>query len=149
MADRLKAACIQLNNTPDRAQNTRRASALIREAAQLGAQLVCTPEYSCQMVQVGTTSRLAGAEPEDRDAQLRAYRALAAELGVWLLVGSLGIRVAPAKLANRSYLLNDKGDIVAYYDKIHLFDVDLPDGQSFRESNLVEAGHRAVVAATP
>lgn len=149
MAERLKAACIQLNNTPDRAENTRAAIAFIREAAGQGAQLICTPEYSCQMVQIGGTSRLQGAEPEETNAQLAAYRALAAELGVWLLVGSLGVRVAPAKLANRSYLLNDKGDIVAYYDKIHLFDVDLPDGQSFRESNLVEAGHRAVVAGTP
>lgn len=149
MNDLLKAACIQLNNTTDRVENTRTASGFIREAAKKGAQLICTPEYTCQMVQVGATSRLQGAEPEETNPQLRAYRELASELGIWLLVGSLGIRVAPTKLANRSYLLNDKGDIVAYYDKIHLFDVDLPDGQSYRESNLVEAGHRAVVASTP
>ena len=147
--DKLKAACIQLNNTPDRAANTKVAVDLIRQASSAGADLICTPEYSCQMVAVGITSRLAGSQPEEMNEQLKTYRSLASELNKWILVGSLGVKVAEDRIANRSYLLNGKGDIVARYDKIHMFDVDLPDGQTFRESSVARAGNQAVVAATP
>src|SRR5690606_12861499 len=88
-------------------------------------------------------------QEEKDNEQLTHYRALADELGRWLLIGSLGIKVSADRIANRSYLINDKGAITASYDKIHLFDVDLPDGQSFRESAICRAGDRAVVAATP
>lgn len=149
MSSILKAACVQLNNGPNRVENTKTVTEFIRDAAAHGARLICTPEYTCQMVEPGRTSRLSGAQGEDADEQLGHYRKLAADLGAWILVGSLGVKVAEDRIANRSYLLNDKGEIAAKYDKIHLFDVDLPDGKSFRESSVVRAGDRAVVAATP
>ena len=145
----LKAACVQMNGRPDRAENLKAATALIREAAGRGAQFIATPEYSCIMVAIGKTSRVEGAQPEESNDHLKAYRALADELGVWLLIGSIGVRVSPDMIANRSFLLDDTGGIVARYDKIHMFDADLPNGQSFRESNVARAGDKAVVARTP
>jgi len=149
MNEILKAACIQLNNKPDRRENTIIATNLIREAASAGAQLIATPEYTCQMVAVGGTSRLDGAQMEEGHELLHHYRDLAAELGKWLIIGSLGVKVTDEKLANRSYLINGNGDIVAKYDKIHLFNVDLPDGQIFRESRVCVPGDKAVVGKTP
>ncbi len=149
MTQTLKAACIQLNNGPDRDVNTTTAAELIRQAASQGTELICTPEYTCQMVEPGKTSRLDGAQTEDENDQLKQYRALAKELNVWLLIGSLGIKVGADKLANRSFLIDNEGNIAARYDKIHLFDADLPDGKSFRESNVVVPGEKAVVADTP
>ena len=149
MTQTLKAACIQLNNGPDRAVNTATAIDLIRQAAAQGAELICTPEYTCQMVEPGKTSRLDGAQTEEDNDQLKQYRALAKELNVWLLIGSLGIKIEDNKLANRSFLIDNEGNIAARYDKIHLFDADLSDGTSFRESNVVKPGDKAVVADTP
>src|SRR5262249_55207873 len=80
---------------------------------------------------------------------LPAFRALAEELGAWLLIGSLAIKVAPKKTANRSFLIDPKGRVAARYDKIHLFDTDPGAGESYRESNTVEGGHRAVTADLP
>ena len=78
-----------------------------------------------------------------------AFRALAEELGIWLLIGSLAIKVSDTKTANRSFLIDPKGAIAARYDKIHLFDVDLPSGENYRESNTVAGGDRAVTADLP
>ncbi len=78
-----------------------------------------------------------------------AFTALAKELGVWLLIGSLAIKVSDTKTANRSFLIDPNGRIVARYDKIHLFDVDLPSGETYRESNTVAGGSRAVLADLP
>jgi predicted amidohydrolase len=86
---------------------------------------------------------------EEHEPALAAFRGLARETGAWLLVGSLAIRLGPETLANRSFLLDDAGRIVARYDKIHMFDVDLPGGESYRESALYRPGARAVVADTP
>lgn len=149
MTQTLKAACIQLNNGPDRDVNTATAIEFIRQAAAQGAELICTPEYTCQMVEPGKTSRFEGAQTEEDNDQLKQYRALAKELNVWLLIGSLGIKIEDKKLANRSFLIDNEGNIAARYDKIHLFDADLPDGKSFRESNVVKPGDKAVVADTP
>src|SRR6185436_20884613 len=120
MIQTLKAACIQLNNGPDREANLAAADALIRQAAAQGSELICTPEYTDLMVEPGKTSRLAGAQPEETNDQLAHYRALAKELNVWLLVGSLGVKVADDKLANRSFLIDNEGNIAARYDKRHL-----------------------------
>jgi predicted amidohydrolase len=89
------------------------------------------------------------AVPEDEDTALAAFRVLAAELQVWLLIGSLAVRVAPDKAANRSILIDPAGQIVARYDKIHMFDVEIPDGQSYRESRVFQAGGQAVLADLP
>lgn len=94
-------------------------------------------------------AKLELSSPEDRDPALIAFRALAEELGLWLLIGSLPVKVGETKTANRSFLLDPKGAIGARYDKIHLFDVELPSGESYRESNTVEGGASAVTADLP
>ncbi|MFO0004297.1 MAG: nitrilase-related carbon-nitrogen hydrolase, partial [bacterium] len=90
---------------------------------------------------------LAQARPEAEDESLRQFSALARDLGIWLNIGSLALK-GGGKLVNRSLLLAPNGDIAARYDKIHLFDVDLPTGESLRESQAYEGGSAAVLART-
>lgn len=149
MADALKVACVQLTATSDVATNIALSTDAIRAAQGTGAALVTLPEV-VNLVQQRGNLAFEAASTEDNDPALAAYRALAAELGVWLLVGSLAIRLEDDdRLANRSYLLNGSGDIVAWYDKIHMFDVNLANGRTFKESETYRPGDRAVVADTP
>jgi predicted amidohydrolase len=143
-----KAACIQLRSTDDVAENIRIASDLIREAAGQGAQFIGTPENTTLMAPDGG-AKIERTFTEAEDPALPAFRALAEELGIWLLVGSLAIKVDERKTANRSFLIDPKGAIAARYDKIHLFDVDLPSGEKYRESNTVAGGDRAVLTEMP
>ncbi len=145
---KLSAASVQMRSSDDVAENIAAASALIREAHARGAQFVATPENTTLMAPDGG-AKLERSFDEAHDPALPAFRALAEELGIWLLVGSLAIKVSAEKTANRSYLLDAKGRIAAHYDKVHLFDVNLPSGESYRESRTVEGGNRAVVAETP
>ena len=142
-----RAACVQLRSSDDVGENIRAASALIREAHANGAQFIATPENTSLMA--AGAAKLERTFPEDRDPALSAFRALAAELGIWLLIGSLAIKVSETKTANRSFLIDPKGAIAVKYDKLHLFDVDLPSGEHHRESNTVQAGHEAVTADLP
>jgi len=142
-----KAACIQLRSSDDVAQNIAETSRLIREAKALGARFVATPENTTLMAPDGG-AKLAQSFDEAQDPALPLFRALAEELGIWLLIGSLAIKVSDTKTANRSFLIDPKGRIAARYSKIHLFDVDLPSGERYRESNTVAGGDRAVLADT-
>lgn len=143
------AACVQVNAGDDMDANIARASALVREARGEGADLILMPENVAMMA--GRAAAIhAHAMPEDEHRALAAFRALAAEIGAWLLVGSLTVRVAgEERVANRSLLLDPAGEIVARYDKIHMYDVDLPGGESHRESRNFRPGAEAVVAPTP
>lgn len=143
-----RAACVQLRSSDDIAENIRSASALIREAKAHGADFIATPENTTLMAPDGG-AKIEKSFAEDADPALPAFRALAEELGVWLLIGSLAIKVSETKTANRSFLIDPKGKIAARYDKIHLFDVDLPSGEKYRESNTVMGGVRAVTADLP
>ncbi len=143
-----RAACVQLRSSDDVAENIRVASELIREAKAKGAEFVATPENTTLMAPDGG-AKLERSFAEDRDPALPAFRALADELGIWLLIGSLAIKVSDTKTANRSFLIGPKGETAAQYDKIHLFDVDLPSGEKYRESNTVAGGDRTVVASLP
>ena len=143
-----RAACVQLRSGEDVAENVRAASALIREAAAGGAAFVATPENTTLMAPDGG-AKLASSFDEAHDPALPAFAALAKELGIWLLVGSLAIKVSPDKTANRSFLIAPDGMVAARYDKIHLFDVDLPSGEHYRESHTVAGGGAAVTAALP
>ena len=143
-----RAACVQLRSSDDVDENVRTASALIREAKSRGAQFIATPENTTLMAPDGG-AKLEKSFDEARDPALPAFRALAEELGIWLLIGSLAIKTSDTKTANRSFLIDPKGRIVARYSKIHLFDVDLPSGEKYRESNTVAGGDRAVVADLP
>ena len=143
-----RAACVQLRSSDDVAENVRTASALIREAAAQGATFIATPENTTLMAPDGG-AKLAQSFAESHDPALPQFAALAEELGIWLLIGSLAIKVSDTKTANRSFLIDPKGRITARYDKIHLFDVDLPSGEKYRESNTVAGGDAAVLADLP
>ena len=121
---------------------------MIREAKARGAQLITTPEVM-GMIEPKRDQALAKAKPEETHEVLAAMRGLAAELGTWLLFGSISIKVADDKMSNRSFLVDDRGNIVARYSKIHMFDVQVGDGQTYRESNTYRAGDEAVIAETP
>jgi predicted amidohydrolase len=129
-------------------ENVRIASDLICEAKHNGAQFIATPENTTLMAPDGG-AKLENSYAEEDDPALPRFRALADELGVWLLVGSLSIKTTDGKTANRSFLIDPKGAIAARYDKIFLFDVDLPNGETYRESNTVAGGNRATVADLP
>jgi predicted amidohydrolase len=144
---KFRAACVQLCSSDDVAENIRAASALIREAKEKGANFIATPENTALMAADGS-AKLERSFAEESDPALPAFRALAEELGVWLLIGSLAIKVSETKTANRSFLLDPKGAIAARYDKIHLFDVDLPS-ETHRESATVAGGNRAVIYDLP
>ncbi|HWU54205.1 MAG TPA: carbon-nitrogen hydrolase family protein [Rhizomicrobium sp.] len=142
-----KAACIQLRSSDDVADNIHATSAFVREAAAGGARFIATPENTNIMAQDGR-AKMAATFVEDEDPALPTFAELAKELHVWLLIGSLHIKVSETKTANRSYLFAPDGSIAARYTKIHLFDVTLASGESYRESSTVEGGHEAVVAGT-
>jgi predicted amidohydrolase len=142
-----KAACVQLRSTGDVAQNIRDTTALVREAAGQGATFIATPENTNIMAQ-DNRAKLAATFDEAHDPSLPAFAALAKDLEVWLLIGSLHIKVSDTKTANRSFLFAPDGTVRARYDKIHLFDVTVAQGESYRESSQVEGGHDAVLADT-
>jgi predicted amidohydrolase len=144
----LKVACLQLNSGSDLALNVATVAAMAREAAGRGAGLIATPEYAFMLDGRGRIMR-EGALDADGGAVLAGMRALACELEVWLLLGSLTVRTDEERIANRSVLLAADGAIAATYDKIHMFDVTLPDGKTIRESSAYRPGDRAVIAATP
>ncbi len=121
---------------------------LARKARGSGAELICLPEYfACY--KAAETEVIVGPQAEPAHPALAQFRALAEELGAWLLLGSLAITAGPGKIFNRSYLVTPAGAIAARYDKVHLFDVDLADGESYRESALIEPGGQATLAARP
>ncbi|PLX38641.1 MAG: amidohydrolase [Hyphomicrobiales bacterium] len=141
----LKAACVQLCASRSVDGNIAEAEALIREAAAGGATYVLTPEQTALM-ELDREVLFASITRQDDDAGLARFRALAEELGIWLHIGSLAVLVEPERAANRSFLIAPDGTIAARYDKIHMFDVDLPGGERYRESKTYRAGTDAVVA---
>jgi predicted amidohydrolase len=143
-----RAACVQLRSSDDPGENIRFASQLIREARAAGADFIATPENTNLMAADGG-AKLELSCTEENDRALPVFRALAEELGAWLLIGSLTIRVNDTQTANRSFLINPRGAITARYDKIHLFDVDLPSGEQYRESRSVAGGMTAITADLP
>src|SRR6476659_7387892 len=122
--------------------------ALIREAGAQGADYVLTPEVS-NMMQVNRKALFEHLASEADDVSLKAYRALAAELKIHLHVGSLALRASPERAVNRSFLIGPDGAVIASYDKIHMFDIDLPDGESYRESANYQPGETAVISDLP
>ena len=142
------AACVQLRAGRNVAANIEAAEDLVRQAAEAGATFVATPENT-SLMEAERALLFEKAKSEDEDEALRALRAVARERKIWLLIGSLPIRVAEDKLANRSFLVSPEGRIAARYDKIHMFDVDLAGGESYRESRNFAAGESAVTADLP
>ena len=148
MSQSFRAACLQLNSGSDLAVNLAAVKSRVSEAADNGAHLVLTPEYSLMMDGSGRVMRERALDP-DGGATLVELQNLALVSKVWLLVGSLTLKTVEERIVNRSYLIAADGTVVATYDKIHMFDVTLPDGKVIRESSSYRSGERAVIAATP
>lgn len=145
-AETVRVACAQMRSGLDRKKNVEDARALIAEAAARGATFIATPEMTNVVDRKG--SRLLGALPEESQLEeIAAFADAAKTNNVWVLVGSMAVKTG-ARAANRSYLFAPSGAVIATYDKIHMFDVDLPGGESWKESRIYAPGARAVVAAT-
>ncbi len=142
------AACVQLTSQREIAPNLAVVADRVAEARGGGAELILLPENVAMLEPVPAKLREKAA-PEDSHAARQALRDLAARHGCWLLIGSLAVAVGGGRIANRSYLIDRDGNVRARYDKIHLFDVELGPGESYRESDYIAPGNRAVVAATP
>ena len=142
---KIRAACVQMRSGVEVAPNIAAAAALIREAAGKGAKFIATPEMT-NLLDI----RPGMARPkivEQDDIPLHAFQALAAELRVTLLIGSLAVTLeSDERFANRSFLIGPDGGVIARYDKIHMFDVEVGDGQSYRESRAYRPGEAAMLA---
>ncbi|MCX2725210.1 carbon-nitrogen hydrolase family protein [Roseibium salinum] len=143
-----KAACVQLRSGKSLPDNTAAAESLIRAAASDGAEYVQTPEMSNVLVRSRDELMERISEPEG-DPFLTRARELAAELGIYLHIGSLAVLAGNGKVANRAFMIAPDGQVLASYDKIHMFDVDLPNGESWRESATYEPGTLSVIAELP
>jgi predicted amidohydrolase len=147
-AGTFKAAMIQMRSGLAPGANIDTAVRLIGEAKAAGADYALTPEMT-NIMEVKRERLFATIVDEKADTSLATLRELARTLGIFVHVGSLAIKVTPDKAANRSFLIDPRGEIVARYDKIHMFDVDLAGGESYRESHNYRSGEQAVLADLP
>jgi len=146
----VKAALLQLSSGDDPAANLATMRAMLEQARDAGADLACTPEIS-NCVTASRDHQRTVLRIEADDLTLTGLRHAAADLGIWLAIGSLALKTGDAdgRFANRSFLIDPTGGIVARYDKIHMFDVQLGDTETYRESVAFRPGDRAVLADTP
>ncbi|MEQ8665407.1 MAG: carbon-nitrogen hydrolase family protein [Rhodospirillales bacterium] len=148
MADTFKAACVQNCASDDMDATLKRARELVIRARGEGADLIAVPEFfAC--LDVGVDGLETGAQPEDGHPAVGCFSDLARETGAWILVGSIAVNEGRERSRNRSLMLDPHGKIQARYDKIHMFDVDLGKGESYRESDRFEPGTHAVLSPTP
>lgn len=129
-----KVACLQVNAGPDIAPNLDVARAMTRQARENGADMVLMPE-NVTMMEWGRSATLAKALPEAEHPAVETFADLARETGLWLHGGTIAVRLADDRVANRTLVFDPSGAIVGRYDKIHMFDVDLGNGESYRESS--------------
>lgn len=148
MVNAFRLACIQVNAGNEIGSNVETATKLIREASDEGADFISLPECVALLEPDREALFRKSAREADHPA-LAAFRAVAAELGKWLHVGSLAVLSEDGRIANRTFLIGPDGAVTATYDKIHMFDVDLEDGESYRESNTYQPGEAAIVADVP
>jgi len=147
-ASTFRAAMIQMRSGLAPAANIDAAARLIGEARDAGADYVQTPEMT-NLLAARREQLFAAIREEDKDPTLSALRDLARKLGIFVHVGSLAIKLTGDRAANRSFLIDRAGEIAARYDKIHMFDVDLENGESYRESNNYRPGDTAVLVDLP
>jgi predicted amidohydrolase len=145
---RFATACVQHCAGLDVSANLATLARLIEQAVARGATLVCLPEY-CAAYGMSNGRLDVGARPEDQHEALAMLAAQARRHRCWLLIGSLGVRADDGRVLNRSYLVDADGTVCARYDKVHLFDVDLAEGESYRESGTIRPGETAVAVDTP
>ena len=144
---KFKAGLVQLRSSTDMARNLKDATSLIRDSVSQGAVFVSTPEVT-NVFEPDRERLKAIAQLEADDPSVAGFSALAAKLGIWLHIGSLALKSDDGKLVNRTILFGRDGKIITRYDKIHLFDVDLPNGEVYRESASYTGGKEAVVVDT-
>jgi len=149
MSESFVVACVQNCARASVAESLGESTELTRAAREQGAALICLPEFfSC--LHLDDAGLEVGAYPEADHPALGHFRELARELdGAWLLLGSIAVATGEGKCRNRSIVLDPAGEVAARYDKLHLFDVDLGPGESYRESDALEPGGEAVLAETP
>jgi predicted amidohydrolase len=143
-----RVGLIQMRSGLDPGVNLQSAESLIGEAARDGADYVLTPEMT-NILALRREQLFASIHEEDSDPTLAALREVARKLGIFVHVGSLAIKASQEKAVNRAFVIDRKGEIAARYDKIHMFDVDLAGGESYRESNNYRPGELAVVTDLP
>jgi len=143
-----KAALIQMRSGLQPGANIELAVRYVGDAKSAGAEYVLTPEMT-NILAANREQLFAAAVDEEADASLATLREVARKLGIYVHIGSLAVRISPDRAANRSFLIDPKGDILARYDKIHMFDVDLAGGESYRESRNYRPGELAVLADLP
>ncbi|MGH8644806.1 MAG: carbon-nitrogen hydrolase family protein [Gammaproteobacteria bacterium] len=148
MTSPFTVACVQNCADTDLPANIEEASHWVEQASGQGADLIALPEYF-SFIAPDDATLLANAYSESEHPALPHFMRLAKSLGAWVLLGSLAIKVSETRVNNRSYLLDAKGQLVARYNKIHLFDVNLKSGEAYRESTTVVPGDAAVLARTP
>jgi deaminated glutathione amidase len=142
-----KVALVQMRSAMEPKANLAAALAAIEEAKSAGADYVLTPEMTNIIAK--RERLMATIVEEERDPTLAALREAARKHSLYIHIGSLAIKASPERAANRSFLIDRRGDVVARYDKIHMFDVDLAGGESYRESHSYRPGDLAVVADLP
>ncbi len=148
MTDPFRLACVQLNASSDPDETVAAASDLIGAAVERGARFVSLPECAA-MIEPDRVALDRKVTTVADTAALKAYAGIAAERSVWLHVGSLAVRAEDGRIANRTFLIDPAGRTVATYDKIHMFDVDLDGGETYRESETYRPGDAAAVADLP
>jgi predicted amidohydrolase len=140
----VRIALFQSQTGIDPAANAARVVTAIEQAAGEGAAMVFTPEMS-GLLDRNSERAMGNVRVEDEDQVIAASRNAAHAQGIWVHLGSVAVLTEGGQLANRSFVIDPRGEIRARYDKIHLFDVDLPTGESWRESNTYRHGQEAVV----
>jgi predicted amidohydrolase len=148
MARNLRIGVVQMRSGIEPAANRAAATPLLREAAAAGARLIATPECTTRLDR-NRDRFLKTLHAESDDSEIRAWGKMAAELGVWIALGSASVASGDGRAFNRSILFKPDGKIVARYDKIHLFDVQLGGTETYRESATFAPGAEAVMAEGP
>jgi predicted amidohydrolase len=147
-APTFRTALIQMRSGRTPAANIDAAAKLIAEAGAGGADYVQTPEMT-NILEAKRDALMAAIVPERADSSLAAFRDTARQRRLWLHIGSLALKISPDRAVNRGFLIDPEGEIAARYDKIHMFDVDLANGESYRESRTYAPGEHAVMASLP
>ncbi len=142
-----QVACLQITTSDDMAANIAMVSDMARRARDAGAEFITTPE-NVSLMDGGAAVR-AQAAPEDEHPARLAFAELARETGVWFLAGSIACAAEDGRMANRSLLFDPDGNLVQRYDKMHMFDVRLPDGESYKESRNYRPGGETALAQLP
>ena len=142
----MKIALLQITSSDQPSENLATVQGMIRDAVSQGAEFVLTPEVT-NCLSSSRSHQKEVLEPEEGNTFLAAMQAEAKAQGIWLLLGSIGVQTGDpdGRFANRSFLISPEGDIAGWYDKIHMFDVDVTPEETYRESDGYRPGDRAVV----